>query len=93
LQINQLTRDRISVEQLSEWIGIGKGIADLIIQYAEEDVALAKAGRLSLAPNTLVGSSAEGDEWAGSIFYQLVFTLITTCGRVQMSVVHAVKRE
>ena len=32
-RINQLTRDRISVEEMSKWLGIGKGTADLIIGY------------------------------------------------------------
>jgi hypothetical protein len=43
-RIHQLTGDRISVEKLSAWLGIGKGTADLLIGYAEEDVALIKAG-------------------------------------------------
>jgi hypothetical protein len=47
--IHQLTSDRISVEKLSDWLGIGKGTADLLIQYAEEDVALIKAGRFTMA--------------------------------------------
>lgn len=47
--INQLTGDRISVEKLSDWLAIGKGTADLIIGYAEEDVALVKAGTFKMA--------------------------------------------
>jgi hypothetical protein len=47
-RINQLTGDRISVEKLSEWLNIGKGIADLIIRYAEEDVELVKAGEFQM---------------------------------------------
>jgi len=37
-RLNQLTGDRITVEKLSEWLGIGKGTADLILRYAEEDI-------------------------------------------------------
>jgi hypothetical protein len=48
LRIQQLATDRISVEKLSEWLGIGKGTADLIIQYAQEDVQLVRAGKLDL---------------------------------------------
>jgi hypothetical protein len=47
-RINQLAGSRISVEKLSEWLNIGKGTADLIIQFAEEDVELAKAGGLRM---------------------------------------------
>jgi hypothetical protein len=48
-RIQQLTGDRISVEKLSSWLGIGKGTADLLIQYAEEDVALVKVGAFKMA--------------------------------------------
>ena len=43
-RIHQLTGQRITVEKLADWIGIGKGMADLLIRYAEEDVELIKAG-------------------------------------------------
>lgn len=43
-RIHQLTGDRISVEKLSDWLSIGKGTADLLIRYAEEDVERIKAG-------------------------------------------------
>jgi hypothetical protein len=46
--INQLTGDHISVEKLSYWLGIGKGTADLLIQYAEEDVELVKASTFTV---------------------------------------------
>ncbi|KAI9453828.1 hypothetical protein F5148DRAFT_1288909 [Russula earlei] len=32
--INQLVRDRMSEEKLSNWLNIGKGTANLLIQYA-----------------------------------------------------------
>jgi hypothetical protein len=47
-RISQLTGERISVEKLSKWLGIGKGTADLLIQYAEEDMELVKAGTFSM---------------------------------------------
>jgi hypothetical protein len=47
-RIDQLTGSRISVENLSGWLGIGKGTADLIIQYASEDVELLKAGEFKM---------------------------------------------
>jgi hypothetical protein len=47
-RIHQLTGDRITVEKLSDWLSIGKGIADLLIRYAEEDVELVKAGTFSM---------------------------------------------
>jgi hypothetical protein len=39
-RIHQLTGTCISVEKLSDWIGIGKGTADLLIRYAEETLHL-----------------------------------------------------
>jgi hypothetical protein len=47
-RINQLTRDRISVENLATWLGIGKGTADLLIGYAEEDIELLKVGKFTM---------------------------------------------
>jgi hypothetical protein len=47
-RINQLTGSRISVKKLSEWLGIGKGTADLLIQYAEEDMERMKVGTASM---------------------------------------------
>ena len=35
-EYDQLIGSQMMVENLSNWFGIGKGIADLIIQYAEE---------------------------------------------------------
>ena len=47
-RINQLTGPRMTVEKLSEWLSIGVGTADLLIQYAEEDVVLIKNGLFSM---------------------------------------------
>jgi hypothetical protein len=53
-RINQLTSDsadRLSlIEKLSSWLSIGKGIADLLTRYAEEDIALIKKGTFSMDP-------------------------------------------
>lgn len=47
-RINQLTGNRMSVEKLANLLGIGMGTADLLIQYAEEDMELVKAGTFSM---------------------------------------------
>jgi hypothetical protein len=47
-RLHQLTGDRVSVEKLSDWLGIGKGTADLLIRYAEEDLELVKAGTFTM---------------------------------------------
>jgi hypothetical protein len=46
--IDQLVGSRMSVENLSNWLEIGKGTADLIIQYAEEDMALVRGGKFTM---------------------------------------------
>lgn len=46
--IDQLTGSRMSVENLSNWFGIGKGVADRIIQYAEEDMTLVIDGNFTM---------------------------------------------
>jgi hypothetical protein len=46
--INQFISGRISVEKLSDWLVIGKGTADLIIQYAEEDMKLLHSGKFMM---------------------------------------------
>jgi hypothetical protein len=55
--LHQLTGDRITIEKLSDWLGIGKGTADLILGYAEEDIAAIRAGTLRIPGN--VGSSSQ----------------------------------
>jgi len=55
-QIDQITR--ATIEQLSDWLNIGKGIADLMISYAREDVRLLNEGRFSMA--TGVGNDVAG---------------------------------
>lgn len=46
-RINQLS-DRMSVEELSDLLAVGKGTADLLIQYAKDDMELVKAGTFSM---------------------------------------------
>ena len=46
-RINQLS-DRMSVEELSKLLAVGKGTADLLIQYAKEDMELVKVGTFSM---------------------------------------------
>ena len=46
--IDQLVGPCVNIEKLSEWLGIRKGTADLILRYAEMDVGLVKAGKLNL---------------------------------------------
>lgn len=46
--MNQLTGPQMTIEKLSEWLSIGGGMADLLIQYAEEDVMLIKNGSFSM---------------------------------------------
>ena len=48
-RIHQLTGDRITVEKLSDWLGIDKGTADLLICYAEEDVEYVWVGTFTMA--------------------------------------------
>lgn len=38
----------MSVENLSNWLEIGKGTSDLIIHYAEEDMALVRDGNFTM---------------------------------------------
>ena len=62
----QLTSGRMTVEKLSGWLGIGKGTADLIIGYADEDIALIHEGKFMMDVSCLdhdEGGSADGG-WA-----------------------------
>ena len=38
----------MTIKKLADWLSIGVGTADLLIQYAEEDVALVKKGLFSM---------------------------------------------
>ena len=49
--LHQLTGDQITVEKLSEWLGIGKGTADLILRYAEEDIVLMRISAQHVIPS------------------------------------------
>lgn len=48
MKLNQLVSSRITVENLAQWLGIPRGCVDLIIQYAEEDITLLKAGKFDM---------------------------------------------
>jgi hypothetical protein len=49
-EIDQLTGDRISHADLAQCLGVGVGIAALIVRYAEEDVAQVRAGTFNMNP-------------------------------------------
>jgi hypothetical protein len=61
-RINQLTGERITVEKLSDWIDIGKGTADLLIRYAEEDADLVKAGTFTMELADGADSGVPGED-------------------------------
>lgn len=61
--INQLTGTCMSVEKLSDWLGIGKGTADLIIGYVEEDIELVKANKFSMILPDDVMSGQGLEDW------------------------------
>ena len=46
--IDQLTSSRVTVADLSSWLNIGKGTADLIVTYADADMVLAQNGTFKL---------------------------------------------
>ena len=46
--IDQLTSACMSIKNLSSWVKIGKGTADYIIQYANEDMALVNEGKFAM---------------------------------------------
>ena len=48
--MDQLTGSWMSFKNLSSWLHIGKGMVDLIIQYAEEDMALVRDGKFTMDP-------------------------------------------
>ena len=57
----QLTSDRMSIEKLSDWLGIGKGTADWIIGYVDEDIALVREGKFTMDVSGL--NNGEGGSW------------------------------
>lgn len=58
--IDQLTSSRITVADLSTWLGIGKGTADLIINYADEDMALVRKGMFKM---DTVSNNSQAFDW------------------------------
>ena len=57
--INQLTSGCMSIENLSSWMNIGKGTADYIIQYADEDMVLMNNGEFKMVDLPNVGGSGD----------------------------------
>ena len=55
--IDQLTSSRVTVADLSSWLDIGKGTADLIIAYADQDMALVRNGMFKLESAPTGGDS------------------------------------
>jgi len=47
-RLHQLTGECITVEKLLEWLDIGKGTADLLLRYVEEDTAAIRAGAFQM---------------------------------------------
>ena len=47
-RIDQLVGTTVSVEKLSEWLGVGKGMAILLMKYAEEDLELVRSGKFMM---------------------------------------------
>lgn len=60
--IDQLTSSRVTIEKLSGWLSIGKGTADYIIEYADEDMALVREGKFTMD----ISDTTEGfeDGWS-----------------------------
>ena len=58
--INQLTSACMSIENLSSWIKIGKGTADYIIQYVDEDMALVNDGKFAITDLPNIDESGDG---------------------------------
>ena len=62
----QLTSGKMTVNKLSGWLGIGKVTVDLIIGYADEDIALICERKFMMDVSCLdhgEGGSADGG-WA-----------------------------
>ena len=57
--IDQLTSGCISIENLLSWINIGKGTADYIVQYADEDMVLVNDGKFTMVDLPNVNGSGD----------------------------------
>lgn len=60
----QLTSGRTTVEQLSTWFKIGKGTANLIIGYADEDIVLVHDGKFTMDMSELDNGEEGSGGWA-----------------------------
>ena len=62
-QIDQITQ--ATVKQLSDWLGIGKGIADLLTMYVKKDMRLVSEGRFSMATTAVNNGGNKTDQHPG----------------------------
>ena len=51
--LDQLVGDIVSVDDLSRWLSIKKGVAVTILKYASDDMALVRAGKFSMPQVTV----------------------------------------
>jgi hypothetical protein len=63
-RVDQLTSNRVSVENLVGWVKIGIGIAGLVIRYADEDMVLVNAGQFSMTLPDDGHKADDGEEHA-----------------------------
>jgi hypothetical protein len=63
-RVDQLTSNRVSVENLAGWVKIGTGIAGLVIHYADEDMVLVNAGQFSMTLPDDGHKADDGEEHA-----------------------------
>lgn len=61
--IDQLTSSRIAVVDLSVWLEIGKGTADLIISYADEDMVLVRNGMFKMHSAPAASDDPQAFDW------------------------------
>ena len=61
--IDQLTSGHMSIENLSSWVNIGKGTADYIIQYVDEDMALVIDGKFAMELDKPNVNETRDDDW------------------------------
>lgn len=54
----------MSIEKLSDWLGIGKGTAQIIIEYADEDMVSVHEGTFTMNHDMSGLDNCEGGSWA-----------------------------
>ena len=60
----QITSAKVSIEKLSDWLGIGKGTAQIIIEYADEDIVSVREGTFTMNRDVSGLDNGEGGSWA-----------------------------